>query len=939
MPVVKSSTSDGAEGGCSFTREQIEKLGPGEYAFVLYPAPKAAREEYLQSHEAWLDLTSREHATWVTSMFPRPVELDSRVLMRIPAWTTVGKANSGGFRDVPLVGRGASTMEKTGCVSWEDLRKGLTSPRWDILIDHDWIRALVQFRLTNWAKLQDHAALPAGVIVELVDNRGVRLGAGVGFPNASQKQVYVLARATPAQWEQVSVVFRTPGDTWVDLGLEDVATDASIPPDPNKYYRLPTVWHSKDMYALKPSSGAPTSRQLWEQHRATLGRDAEISFHLDDVVLVAADGTAVDVPTNSPVTYLNHLLSIREPTDPNKPHLARDPIHSPTIPAEVLYSASAAPAPPAVAHPPTAWDHGTRLIRACDTFYDLRDKRMTGTGGKDYAVGARIAVEQDHPWADFSEGNPHLDNMGYYELHFIDVPHVNDPGTGQQLQHMLLHIGVKVEGLASIPAPATGADLYKLLVAASIRLSPGHPSVVVAGHATKDYCLVPDDPSLRSKHITRIRTFFSTSETGKHTIRLQVTATNDPDLGDRSYFSFEKRTLFYHIRKLQRDIQRAPAGFSGHPVVRTGGTTETKDSDGVLHSRFTLAHELGHVFGLPDDYYEPFDPKQIDSSIVLQYPYLPAYGSYEGWQSSARPYNADQGSLMYNKRGLRLRYLWHHARALSTHGPFQNLVPDRPYVLRHRTFAGSGITFRTRDRTQDVSPWNVVAQARLAQGHADLSLFAVGCDEATVEAMFHPPMPIGFHSPSRTHTTLPPARRFHAILVVRTFYRFKFDDTIQPQAGKSAQAVKWDTMFEFYKAYVDTFQTPRLRFCLEGGARFNPRGSVDRVFIAVHPHFAYGSPAWLKSDETDLALNISQNVGSNALIDNDPGTTLDLSLADVCPPWPLLRLALGRPSWKLVGSRRVPNNDPISTSTFEHIAHAVETMLGEPPNTRLVQPC
>jgi hypothetical protein len=165
-PVAKSTTSDGAEGGCSFTREQIEKLGPGQYAFVLYPAPKKAREEYLRAHEAWLDLASREHPTWVTSTFPRRGQLDSRVLLRIPAWTTISKAATGGFRDVPLMGQGAADMKRTGCVSWEDLRLGLTSSQWDIVIDHNWVRAQIGFEMTNWA-LATAASLPSGLLVEI----------------------------------------------------------------------------------------------------------------------------------------------------------------------------------------------------------------------------------------------------------------------------------------------------------------------------------------------------------------------------------------------------------------------------------------------------------------------------------------------------------------------------------------------------------------------------------------------------------------------------------------------------------------------------------------------------------------------------------------------------------------------------------------------------
>jgi Recombinase zinc beta ribbon domain len=489
-------------------------------------------------------------------------------------------------------------------------------------------------------------------------------------------------------------------------------------------------------------------------------------------------------------------------------------------------------------------------------------------------------------------------------------------------------------------------DLYKLLVAASIRLSPGHPSVVLAGHPTKDYCLVPEDRSQRGKHITRMRTFLSTPDI-EGVITLQVTNAVDPNMGKRSFCQGD--TLYYNIDSLQEDMRAAPAGYTP-----TGGTAHPpsnwlqNDSDGVPSVRFTLAHELNHVLGVPDDYYEQLDPtKEIDANVQWNKPALPAYNGYKGWQSSARPYNADQKNLMYEKGVMRLRHLWHHTRMLSSNSSVAGVVPDRPYVPRHRTFATTGIDFKTR---ADVSPWDVIAEGHLPGGHAELALFALGDDEGSVEAMFAQPIPAGSFFSLPIYLPLRPSDRFHGIVAVRTYYRFVFDDSILPSTGAFPPSTdpvaqrKWMTMFKFYENhYADYYRLPRIRFMLEGGHRFsqNSASASDRIAIVVQPHFAYGPPGFNPfgpPDKADFRLNISETTGTPCpLLKDHPGTTLDLAIADV-HPLPILRLALGERSWKLAGTSRTVNTDPISQVSFESVAHAVEDMLDEPRGTRTARP-
>src|SRR5207248_5023806 len=100
-----------------------------------------------------------------------------------------------------------------------------------------------------------------------------------------------------------------------------------------------------------------------------------------------------------------------------------------------------------------------------------RHTRSYGDWSSD-VCSSDLAVVDDHPRVDYSGGSPYLEKEGFFEVHFIDVPGVQDPVARKQLQHLLLFVPCEVDenGVAA-------ADFYKMLAEASARWSQGSPGV------------------------------------------------------------------------------------------------------------------------------------------------------------------------------------------------------------------------------------------------------------------------------------------------------------------------------------------------------------------------------------------------------------------------------------------------------------------------------
>src|SRR6185437_3314520 len=106
------------------------------------------------------------------------------------------------------------------------------------------------------------------------------------------------------------------------------------------------------------------------------------------------------------------------------------------------------------------------------------------------------------------------------EIHYVDVPGVQDPVARMPLAHLLLYVPCEValNGVSS-------SDFYKMLAEASARWSQGSPGVP---KPVKDYRIVAKNPAKRNT-VIRLRAFFGLTDDSI----LSIDMDRDPDA--RSY--------------------------------------------------------------------------------------------------------------------------------------------------------------------------------------------------------------------------------------------------------------------------------------------------------------------------------------------------------------------------------------------------------------------
>src|SRR5262249_31376836 len=139
--------------------------------------------------------------------------------------------------------------------------------------------------------------------------------------------------------------------------------------------------------------------------------EAPVVFHLDDVLLVNAQKQPLTFGKDTPITAFDQLLAIRSPGPAapdvlGMPHVSMPLLDRNYLAAEVYVVEEG---------------EGERaLLRLVDhdgKLHDLRDERIRGTPGKTPALGARAAVENDHPHVEPSAAG----RKGGHELHLIDT--------------------------------------------------------------------------------------------------------------------------------------------------------------------------------------------------------------------------------------------------------------------------------------------------------------------------------------------------------------------------------------------------------------------------------------------------------------------------------------------------------------------------------------
>ncbi len=892
-------------------------LTAGSYSLQVFPLADATQQPYVTNKEAWIDLDTGD---WLDpTLVPAagtPALLKNKIL-RIPVWTTDLKAKSGGgFKDAPPKSKDA--FGKNGLLKSTDIEPyGSAATPWEMPLDFGWIRSHVAYLFINWKTAKEETSAPPGLLVEVTDATGKRLGAG-GAVDPDDGTAYVLVAATPDKWKGLHVGFALPAAARIDISADPkpspdtrLTADGAVPDDRNTRVTLPKAWHSlgqNAFYAPTPG-GTATAPKTWDDLRKDLSKDGSatepvLTFHLNDVALVRA-GKLVNIPKDSRLTLFDHLLTIQNP-DAQMPHLTTGKFSSPVLPAKTVYAVDPATPP---TDPTVNRDLGTRLVNYQGSFFDLEESFVSGTVGTTKLLGARAAVAGAHPIALYTAGCKYVDGQGRYELHLVPVPFVKDPVTKLDLFHGLVYIGSKVIGQKDVGAggkPYSAnvvSNFYTLLTQAAVRWSQGHPGVANAGLTQKDYRITSEDPGNGS--IIRLRFFFNERSDNKQTFIIALTVDKAKNDRSRSFVDGSGSQMTYYDSAVNGD------------ATPGANVQDLDNAPGYWH---TLAHEFGHVLGLPDEYYEHLPPP--DKTIQPTAPALPGYDQYDGWKSGARPYCQDSYAQMRGNRLLRLRHVWHHVRAFNDDAQFKSLK-GRPYTVENLSYPGGGLTYKTpagkpgKDgKVPAANINNPYTPIRDKMPLADLILFGVGEDESTVETMF---------SPAAGPVARAAGTRFDGILVVRTYYRFVFPAAM-------AKLDRWNCMTGFHGGYYDANYAEAFRFQLTGGT------VLKTIAVAFAPHYAAGGggpPAHLRINVKGAT---AVDAAKNPLLKDTPGTTLGLGTPDITPI-PILRLVLGGQSWTAnPGPARTVDASAITIADLTKLAAAVDKMLGDAAGTRVAAP-
>ncbi len=923
---VSISVQSDASGLCVVN--DVAEPGQGGFVLGFVPAPVDVRNFFVDNNEGWIDLDS---GTWASPQ-PDRDKVEQRNLFRLPAWSTSRKAaRGGGFKAWP--DKASQASRERGVLSREDvLRKpfGSTGSPWEIAIDFNWVHATVRYFYFDWNHDKQNT-LPPGLFIDAVparpDSVVTRVGSGTAIKDGDgSARMLIETDAARWGWQGIDFQFRTPRDARIDLAAPEPAAGSkdtrmtavgAVPADRNTRYVPPFRWHSLG-HRCKATAGGKTYGRSWTALRTELDTDhvtdVTAEFHLDDVQLVNNDGTIHDKHSGRPALF-DHFMKLMDRVA-SRPHQSDTTVDVGFLIADKAFTVGQG----TLAAGQKRLELSTRLVHLEGNLFDLRDDRVDGDLGRTVMIGARAAIQNAHLFANYGGSggaNPFLENQGFYELHYIDVPGVQDPRASKPLGHMLVFVSWKLDP-AGLPESVVN-DFYLLMTEAAERWSQGCPGVP---GATKDYRIVSKDPAVRDM-VIRPRMYFGEVTSGEILKMELAKGGNRSNTGELVWW-------------LRFAVTPTMAYFDGSIAFDKGRLGRTAaDSDGFTAAWHTLAHEFGHVFGLPDEYGEELDPATVDPSAgtdnprVLGYP--PLVGGNEGMPTDYRPFYGDRFAQMNQNTLPRLRHYWHHVESLNKDSAFNQGrgIRGNPFVIRHETLGG-GIDY-VRPADEHKHPYVAFFSGKdIPNGRGECALFPVGQDEGVTEALFVPP---GTPSPS----PLALVNRVDGVLVVRSKVRFRFDGTVVPFD-------RWQLIWKkFIGRLYDENHRQHLRFALVGGTK------LSRIAVFLQPHCAEGVS--VRSDDFKLFLSSTSTPPPDPFAAGTVSSSVTLD-AGQFSAFSVLRAILGvstsmpgtappappPPAPPLPPPPPVANTTPLTPADLVNLAALVDRELGDPAGTRRVVP-
>jgi hypothetical protein len=905
--------------------------------------------DWTVNKEAWLDLDKKptDKDVWVPVARLQPVE--HRRLLRMPVWTSRLKAQNGQFKDSPTDG-----FKTTGALTADDINAklkakdtfGTRAKPWVIFVDHQWYRTFLHFRFYDFKK-KDESVVPPGLVVRARRGGGAACGGGTAWD--LDGTIFVLHdRTKDDATKDVDYAFLlspTVDDDNPIIDLDAAAPSGSAPSAPGadkrmvmvkqipeggppKRYLLPKEWTSHAMQGFLEGA-SPRARKDFASLRAEdTTQDKPLAFHLDDVLLYdMAASKKSSLPADSRVVLFDHRLGFRGPFDDLFVHMLKEKLTGPYLRAEDLMVKKG-----------DAFADSTFVINHEGDFFVLREQRVMrniGDLGDDF-VGARMAAARaaQNPIGNFLNGYPNVAGAGTVELHFLpdayDGPY-DEAKEGKffkdhpkaKLCHVLINVPLQVQptvvGPKSYQAP-TANDLvqmanmnsvYQALIDAAARWDQAHPADGATGK--KDYVITPDAGVKDDTRVVKLRHYFGVRTDNQHKFTILATYRNQLDAtGARSFVWSDPP-----IGALMSLV------VSPRPPAKAAWTIDTdtgQDSDGVNLPWFTLAHELGHTMGLPDEYGEglaiPAAPAGSPAPKIFAEPRAIRFGqAHEGY-----PFYADFNGMMRDNKLPRLRYVWHHIDAFLNNGPAKAGLPEGPYSAQAPAFA-RGTTHRIPDGNA-TQPWGALGQAPGPAGRSTLVLYRAGDDEATVEAMFPRPASVA--------TT--PGAWLQGILLVSSKIWFNF---LPSAAGDFPNhAARFGYLQAFFKTLYDGTMKPQQRFIVEGDASLR----LPRIGILFQPRLEFGPvPQPLNGFQPPNATEANADVVVDIVFQSGPPPLKNAILPPGWPPSAKPRLTIGQAGVGLsilrssLGIGPPINNGAIQAAELAALAPIVATMLADPP--------
>ncbi len=223
-------------------------------------------------------------------------------------------------------------------------------------------------------------------------------------------------------------------------------------------------------------------------------------------------------------------------------------------------------------------------------------------------MGARAARDNDVS-VNFNAGCPYagLPGEGTFQLHLV-TDAINgtafyDGTTDVELSHLFVYVSLKIKGE---PGPHGGpttitnpqlSTVEKALIEVAERWDQAHPAYT-GGGARKNYAIAPKaGVNAAGTRVIKLRHFVSPFQPPPLP-HAHVEATPTPALTITAKLGNDRSSVAGSAMKY----------YLGPPLH--GGSVSC-DPDGTVADEFTLAHEFGHVFGLPDEYIEPCNVKAL----------------------------------------------------------------------------------------------------------------------------------------------------------------------------------------------------------------------------------------------------------------------------------------------------------------------------------------